>query len=478
METAIIGREEEIQILEKLLHTQQTELLAIYGRRRVGKTFLIKTYYKKHTIFSCSGQYLGKKNEQLLNFAEQLSNCFPSRKPQPAPATWQQAFKQLEECVDSQQQKGKKVLFFDELPWLDSHKSGFLSSFSYFFNMYASQRSDLVVVICGSAASWVISKVINNKGGLHNRVTQRLRLLPFTLRETELYLQHRNIHLGRYQLLQLYMVLGGIPHYLNAVQRGKSAAQNIANICFSKDGALTGEFNNLYAALFNNPQNHMQIVKALAQKNKGLTRSELLKTGKLPTGGTITTVLDELTESGFVEKVYPFEKLEKNALYRLADAFSLFYFRFMHSHAGAGKTSWPGNEGGKAYTTWCGYAFENICFTHAWQIKKALQVAGVQSSQYSWYKPGTQTEDGAQIDLLIDRADNCINVCEIKFSQTPIAIDKKYAATLQNRLMLFRQQTGTRKTLLLTFISTYGLTDNAYKQQLADNEVTMEALFG
>jgi len=477
MDTSITGREDEIQILERLLESPRPELLAVYGRRRVGKTFLIKTYYKPNIVFSCSGQHLGKTAEQLLNFAERLNEFFPRRKAAYVPGTWQEAFRQLEECINGIKHQKKKVVFFDELPWLDGHKSGFLSSFSYFWNMYAERRDDLIVVICGSAASWIIEKVINNKGGLHNRITQRIRLLPFTLHETELYLRRRNIHLDRYQLLQLYMVMGGIPHYLNAVERGKSATQNIDKACFSKDGVLANEFNNLYAALFNSPEKHVQLIKALAQKNKGLTRGELLKTGKLLTGGAITTILNELTESGFVEKVYPFENLEKNALYRLTDEFSLFYFKCMHGARAAGKAGWAGISNSKAYASWCGYAFENICFAHTLQIKKALQIAGVLSSQHSWYKAGADNEGGAQIDLLIDRTDNCINLCEMKFSTAPFTIDKKYAAALRERIMIFRRYTNVRKTLLLTFITTYGLVDNEYKQQLADGEIAMDALF-
>jgi AAA+ ATPase superfamily predicted ATPase len=477
MTTSIIGREEEIEIIDKLLNSAQSELLALYGRRRVGKTFLIKTYCKEHLAFSCSGQYLGKTPEQLINFTTQLNTYFPGKKIKETPANWQEAFTLLKDRINSIKHRRKKVIFFDELPWLDSHKSGFLSSFSYFWNMYVEERNDLLVVICGSAASWIIEKVVNNKGGLHNRITQRIRLLPFTLQETERYLQHRSIRLERYQLLQLYMAMGGIPLYLNAVERGKTAAQNIEKICFSKDGLLANEFNNLYAALFNTPEKHVQVIKALAQKNKGLTRSELLKTGKLLTGGGITTVLSELTESGFIEKVYPFENLEKNALYRLTDEFSLFYLKFMQHKKAGGKEQWMSLQRMQTYTSWCGYAFENTCFKHIFQIKKALEVAGVQSSEYSWYKAGSAKEEGAQIDLLIDRADQCINICEMKFSTKPYVIDKKYAAELQKKVQTFHRQTNTRKMLVLTLVTTYGVKDNDHKQELVDNEITMDAFF-
>jgi predicted AAA+ superfamily ATPase len=478
MATTIIGREAEIKILERLLHSGEPELLAIYGRRRVGKTFLIKTYYKEHLTFSCSGQYNGKTREQLTNFIEQLNVYFPKNKELLHADTWQYAFNRLRSSLENMPESKKKVIFFDELPWLDSHKSGFLSSFSYFWNEFASQRKDLLIVICGSAASWIIDKVVNNKGGLHNRITQRIRLLPFTLQETEIYLQHRNIRLERYQLLQLYMMMGGVPAYLNAVERGKSVAQNIETICFSKDGALVGEFDNLYAALFNTPEKHIQVIQALAKKNTGLTRSGILKTGKLLTGGNITNVLNELVESGFIQLTLPYGKKEKDSLYRLSDSFSLFYYKFMHTQKGHEKGQWISRQSTSGYLSWCGYAFENICFSHLDQVKKALQIGAVQSTASSWLQPGTSSEAGAQIDLLLDRADQCINICEIKFSTQPFVIDKKYARELEQKLAAFRQNTLTRKTLFLTFITTYGLSDTIYKEQLADVDITMDALFG
>lgn len=418
-----------------------------------------------------TGQYNGKTREQLANFAQQLNEYFPKKKIMLAPESWQEAFNNLRECLDSIEGSAKKVIFFDELPWLDNHKSGFLPAFGYFWNIYADRRRDLLIVICGSAASWIIDKVVNNKGGLHNRITQRIRLLPFDLRETSDYLQHRNIQLDHYQILQLYMVLGGIPAYLNAVERGLSAEQNIEKICFSKDGALVNEFGNLYSALFNNPDRHIHVIRALAQKNKGLTRSQILSGGKLLTGGAATTVLTELEESGFIQRIYPYGKKEKDSLFRLADEYSLFYLKFMEK-AGE-QRPWQTS----AYKAWCGYAFENICFRHIHQIKNALQIGGVHTSISSWLKPGKGKNNGAQIDLIIDRADHCINICEMKFSGGPFVIDKKYAEVLQNKMLAFREATETRKTLFLTFISTYGVVDNEYRARRVDAEVTMELLF-
>ncbi len=470
----IIGREAEIVILEALLHSKEAELLAVYGRRRVGKTFLIKNYFQQHMVFSCTGQLKGKKEEQLWNFTRQLNAYFPRQARLPIPENWQQAFYRLADGLSALKGSKKKVIFLDELPWFDSPKSGFLSAFGYFWNTCASARPDIIVAICGSATSWIIEKVINDRGGLHNRVTKRIRLQPFSLKETQQFLLHKNIRPGYYDLLQLYMVVGGIPAYLNEVQRGKSIAQNIEAICFSKDGILAGEFNNLYNALFTNAGNHIQVIRALAKKTMGLTRENIRIISKLPSGGTLTKTLNELDESGFIQKIYPFDKKEKESLYRLTDEFSLFYFKFMYDRKLHEKDQWITQQASPAYKSWCGYAFENICIKHTEQIKRALQIGGVHTHSTSWVHRG---EDGAQIDLLIDRADHCINICEAKFGSSPFVIDKKYAAVLNNKLMAFRMQTRTKKNLFLTFISTYGITDNLYRQQLVDSEIKMEALF-
>lgn len=475
MKSVIIGRLEEKKILEKLLKSRQPELLAIYGRRRVGKTYLIKNYYTANLKFICSGESGGSMRTQLANFQQQLNGWFPANRQVQPPATWQQAFVVLRECLDTLKTSEKKVLFFDELPWLDTHKSGFVSAFGYFWNIYLSERADMLVVICGSAASWMLKKIVDNKGGLHNRITQRMRLLPFTLKETKDYLQYRKINFSDYQILQLYMVIGGIPHYLNAVKRGESLHQAIDNCCFTPNGTLTDEFQNLYAALFNNYERHIQVIQALSRKNKGLTRNELLTTAGLMTGGNLTTILNELTESGFIAEILPYNKKKKDSLFRLMDEFSLFYFKFMTGEKN--KHDWLTIGKTPKYLSWCGYAFENICIKHIAQIKQALGISGMRSSCSSWYRPGGKMTNGAQIDLLLDRSDDTINICEIKCSTKQFVIDKRYSQLLQQKTAAFRESITPGKGLLLTFITTYGVADNEYKQQLVDNEIKMDALF-
>lgn len=472
----IIGRKPEMAILKELLNSDKAQLLALYGRRRVGKTFLIQEYYKDQLAFQCSGQHNGKASDQLLNFARQLDKYFPKREKQLVPSGWNEAFIQLQEALDQLAAKGKKVVFIDEMPWLDTHKSGFLSAFSYFWNNYATTQKDLIVVVCGSAATWILEKILGDKGGLHNRVTRTIRLMPFTVAETDAYLRKGNISLEPYQLLQLYMAIGGIPQYLNFIQKGKSVPQNINQICFTKDGALVREFDNLYAALFNNADRHVRIIRALSKKSMGLTRTELLKQSKLDSGGGSTGILNELEESGFIMKVPPFGNQEKNTLYRLTDEFSLFYLRFMEHASSGGSNYWLSIINTPAYNTWGGYAFESLCLKESQAIKEALQIAGINSKVLSW--SGTHDGNGAQIDMLIDRADGIINICEMKFYNDPYTITKSYSEQLKQKLSVFRNGTGTKKTCWLTFITTYGMVQNTYYDSLVENDLTMEIFFG
>jgi hypothetical protein len=365
------------------------------------------------------------------------------------------------------------VIFIDELPWYDTAKSNFLSSLEHFWNSWASTRTDIVLVVCGSAASWIINKLINNKGGLHNRVTQRIRLLPFTLEETEAYFKLRKIQLDRYQIIQIYMVFGGIPFYLDEVKPGMSAFQVIDKVCFSQDGILVDEYQKLYHSLFNSAERHIAVIEALASKKKGLTRDELLTKSGLGNGGTTTAILEELEESGFISKYYPFEKKQKNSLYRLSDQYSLFYLKFIKNSKSTGEGTWMTRIDNPTWRAWSGYAYENIWMDHIDYLKKGLGINGVYTEASSWI----DSEKKVQIDLLLDRRDQVISICEVKFSMHPFQITKQYKTELQNKLSVFKQAVKTRKSLFLTMITTFGLDENIHSTGLVQNVLTLDDLF-
>jgi uncharacterized protein len=472
----LVGREAELSILSKIATSDEAELLAVYGRRRVGKTFLIRNAWQKQIIFEFSGIHNATLNQQLENFSETLTNASGSL-PLAKPVSWIHAFKLLTDYLTPLINKQKKIVFFDEFPWINTPRSGFLQAFENFWNTWASRQKNLVIVICGSAASWMIEKVINNKGGLHNRVTRKIRLLPFTISETEVFLKRRKVILDRYQVLQLYMVMGGIPQYLKEIEKGESAVQAVDRICFTKDGLLHDEFKNLYHSLFNNARNHMDVVRALAKKKSGLTRNEIIESCRFTSGGGATQVLEELTESGFITPYIPFNRTAKDSIYKLTDEYSHFYLRFIENSQFKGPGSWIRFSAGPTWKIWSGYAFESICMKHATQIKKALGIGSVFTETSIWHYKTRTGEKGTQIDLLIDRQDMCINVCEMKFSVNEFEITKAYAKELESKLTVFRDQAKTRKTLFLTMVTTWGVKNSRNYSGLVQNELTMDALF-
>ncbi|MBX2972130.1 MAG: hypothetical protein KF797_03420 [Flavobacteriales bacterium] len=474
----LIGRDIERGILLEALETGRSELIVVHGRRRIGKTFLIRSAYEGRLTFELVGMHRGTIRQQLKNFHMALPAKARSKKP---PADWMDAFALLGRYLTKQGRPGsrvkavrKKVVFIDEFPWLDGHRSGFLAAFSNFWNSYATKRNDLVLVICGSAASYMIRHVINNKGGLHNRLTRSIRLQPFNLRETEALLRSKGVRHTRYDILQLYMALGGVPYYLQMVKKGESVAQAIDRLCFDRQGFLRGEFNNVFASLFDHPGNHEAIVRALAKVRRGLTRNAILKQSGVASGGTLSKTLRELEESGFIEAYMPYDG-RKDPLHRITDEFTQFYLRFVEGTRPAKGGVWAKLNRTPAYRAWAGFTFETICMKHVDGIKEALRIGGVYSVEGSWIGKGD--ESGAQVDLLIDRDDNVINLCEMKFSTAPFRIDKRYAAELASKVHAFTTTTRTRKSVFLTFITTHGLAANAYSRQLVQGELDMNALF-
>ena len=473
MKNIIIARKSEQKILHSLLNSKAPEFLAVYGRRRVGKTYLIKEFFSEQShFFELSGEKDASLIEQLQNFKFSLRQLFPEE-VLPEMKTWREALQYLALILDRVWGDEKTVLFFDELPWLASRNSKFLQALDHFWNSWASRRSHIKVVVCGSAASWMIKNIVHNKGGLYNRITQTIRLMPFDLSETEEYLKNLGITLNRKDLLELYMCVGGIPHYLRHLKKGYSIAQSIDALCFSKEGILNQEFKYLFASIFDDSEIHLSIVKTLASQRKSIGRNDLLGKAQLQSGGGTTRALDELVESGFIAQDIPFDKVNRGQQYRLIDEYCLFYLCWIENNSGKG--NWLSLRNSPRWMAWSGYSFESLCLKHIDQIKDALGISGVQTIQSSWI--GSTGQEAVQVDLVIDRADNCINVCEIKFSNSTFTINKAYAENLRRKVSIFQDSTKTKKNIFLTIITTHALKDNTYAQELVSSSLTMDCLF-
>jgi AAA+ ATPase superfamily predicted ATPase len=475
----LVGRQRQSSTLASAIGSSEAELVAVYGRRRVGKTFLVREFFAKDIAFELTGVHGASLRQQLANFATALGIASRAALPLAPPRDWPHAFEQLVSHLESLPRRGRKrVVFLDELPWLALRRSGFLGAVEHFWNAWAVKQRNLVVVVCGSASAWMIRRLLHARGGLHNRVTRRIRLEPFTLAETEEFFTSRSMRTSRYQILELYMALGGIPYYLKQIERGESASTSIDRLCFAPDGPLRDEFSKLYASLFEHSERHEEAVRMLAAKPHGLTRNALLQGIGRTSGGTTSELLEELEECGFIARVPRFGHETKDAVYRLIDEYSLFYLKWIERHRGRAANVWMSKRGSPAWRAWSGYAFEGICLKHVSSLKRSLGIEAVETAESAWrHHAADKSEQGAQIDLLIDRKDGVINLCEMKFSEAEFVIDKRFAGELRNKREAFRRATQTRKALLLTMVTTYGVRDNEHRRELVDKSLEMDALF-
>ncbi len=468
---AIIGRTAEAEKLNGIKSNKKSDLVAVYGRRRIGKTFLIRACFEKEIVFEITGLYRATTKDQIENFTNELNKRIGEPSSPKKIKNWLTAFKELGAYIDSLSSKKKKVIFIDEFPWMATSRSKFLMAFENFWNQYATRRADLIVVICGSAASYMVQKIIKNKGGLHNRISETIRLLPFNLQETGMYLRSRGVKYTNYDVAQLYMCIGGVPHYLEKIKKEESIAQNIDRLCFSKNGDLYNEFNQLYASLFDNSEKHLQLVKTLAKNLKGISRNELIEKSGLSSGGDTSLKLEELIQSGFVEDFTFYQNKKQLTLYRLIDEYSLFYLKYIVTNKKNGNGTWINLHKSQSFKAWCGYSFENICLKHIFCLKRALGIAGIYSNNNSWFNKN------AQIDLLIDRDDNVMNVCEMKFYNSAYTITKQDYLNLKNKVNELQKETKTRKTIFITFITTFGIQQNEYSNELVRNSIVLDDLF-
>lgn len=452
------------------------QLVIVYGRRRVGKTYLINEYYDNKFAFKLTGAFKKSKAFQLENFADALKK--KTGKTQAVPSDWREAFRQLREYLEAQPKKEKQVVFFDEMPWLDTPQSDFLPLFEWFWNDWASTCRNLVFIVCGSATSWMTDNISENKGGLFNRQSCRIYLTPFTLHETETFLGTKSIAWSRYEIAECYMVMGGIPYYLNLLDNTMSYTQNIDRLFFKKRGELWDEFGHLYATLFSNSESYIKIVEALSTKKSGLTRNEIIQKTGLPANGALTKMLNNLESSGFIRVANFYGKKKKDALFQLSDYYTAFYYRYIKNNYGKDEHYWSNAIDNPARRSWAGLTFEQLCKDHIPQIKNKLGISGVLSQESVWYTHGDEDLGipGAQIDLLIERRDRVINICEAKFSINEFVIDKDYDMILRNKIDAFRRMTNCKKALQTTMITTYGVKRGKYSGVI-HSQITLDDLF-
>lgn len=469
----IIGRKAEKERLERLYESGAAEMLVVYGRRRVGKTYLVRQHFENRFAFVATGMYKQPQEVQLLQFGMAINEYFDTDAP--VFKNWLEAFAYLKKCL-KESDKSRKLVFIDEISWFDTDGSDFLTALEWFWNGWGSMESSMFLIACGSATSWITEKLLSDKGGLFNRATSQMYLVPFTLHETEAYLKMRGFDWSRYDIAECYMVMGGIPYYLKQLDVKESYTANIDSLFFKTNGRLKDEFEHLYRMLFTNSGYYIKIVEALSEKTMGLTREEICDVAGVAKNGTLTKALSDLVSCNIIRGYNYYGKEKKGIVYQLCDYFTMFYFRYIKHHYGRDEHYWTLTIDDPSRRTWAGLMYEQVVKDHIQLVKRAIGVCGVKSEQSMWYEKGNGLKRGAQIDLLIDRRDRVINVCEAKFSLSEFAIDKDYEEVLRKKISVFREATKTHSALHLTMITTYGVKQNSHSG-IVQSQVTMEDLF-
>lgn len=470
----IIGREEEISRLKRAYDSEYSEFVAVYGRRRIGKTFLIRETFGDMFTFQYTGIFNIKNTKQLKEFYLSLLSQGLD-KTEERPKDWFDAFHLLERLIERSGDR-RKVIFLDELPWMDARNSKFISAFEHFWNGWASARKDVLLIICGSATSWIINKIFHGKGGLYNRVTTRILLKQFSLYECERLVESRKLPMNRNMIVEGYMVMGGIPFYWTKLDPTKSMGRNINDLFLTTGGELHDEFRYIYASMFSKPEKYVGVIEALAGKKSGLTRDEIISRAKLESGGKLSKILEDLMECGFVRKYCHTGKDVRDAIYQLVDCYSLFYYQFVKKAHNVDEEYWVRMMRTPAYHVWCGLSFERVCLLHTKQIKQALGISGITANVFSWHVKATEFHPGVQIDLLIDRADNVIDVCEMKYAADGYALDSASLKNIKEKISVLRQYMPTKKYIEPVLVTSNGTVRNKYSEEI-DNKVDSSQLF-
>lgn len=471
-----IGREKEIKILNDAYSSGESEFIAVYGRRRIGKTFLIKHVLEDRFSFYYSGKLDLSREMQLIAFRDALDEQGVANPP--LFSNWFQAFSQLKKLLEGSPED-KKVIFLDEIAWMDNTRSEFLPALEGFWNEWASRRNDILLIICASSTSWIIKKVFHNRGGLYNRITGKIKLEQFSLKECEEMSKEMNLGFTRLQILSAYMILGGVAFYWSRLKKGLSVPQNIDNLFFSGNGILKGEFKSLYSSLFSNPDGYIKIVSALGTRNIGLTRTEIADETKLSNNNRLGEMLEELEECGIIYSYLPLGKRKNGTIYKLIDSLSLFHFQFLKDQEKP--RSWIHMMDSPKYLSWCGISYERVVLLHMDSVKRKLGISGMLSSQYCWFsdtKKLKQGETGAQINLLIDRSDNIINIVEVKWTQDgrPFNMTREDEESLINKKTALQREKNTKKGIHFTLVTTGGFTPSCYTE-IIHSDVTLDDLF-
>ena len=470
---AIIGRREEIRELEKCEKSKKSELVCVYGRRRVGKTYLVEQSFANLFAFRATGVESGNTRTQLKSFYQRLVEAGDTERR--VPQDWFEAFSRLERILAAENIRrsihGKRIVFFDEFPWFATPRSDFLEAFGEFWNRCGTAQGDFLFIICGSATSWIIKNILEDTGSLYNRVTSQIFLRPFSLRETELYMESRVFGWSRRQIVECQMIFGGLPYFFDLLNPDESLTWNINALIFKPHALLRHESKKLLEATLKKSPAYNDILKCLSSHYYGMQKNACFASLDI-SQGTFSRAVEDLIKCGYVhESVDRYSKGHPLRL-QLIDPFLLFHYNFLEK--GYSETTrfedFKSDTG--RYNNWRGHAFEILCMYHIDHIKNALGISGVRTNSYAW----VSEKNEAQIDLVLDRDDGIVNICEEKYTDTAFAVSAEYEERLLKKMDIYRAETKTKKALKIVMICTENLAGTANTEHIT-RVLTLDDLF-
>jgi len=416
MNTIFYGREREVSALREKNWREKALLIAVYGHRRVGKTALVEFAYKDNVLWKFEGIENANTATQINYFLKQLSHCSCPRCEFKA-FDWDEAFFLLDKQISRREKdiSDRLVIFFDEFQWMCEMKSDLVSLFKYHWDNFLSRHPKITFILCGSISSFIVKKVLYSKA-LYGRVNLEINLLPLSIHESQLLLKEG---LCQKNVLDVHMILGGIPQYLLELNPKMTIIQNLNEYAFKPTGFFFNEFNRLFISHFAGNAAYEKILRALSQGK--LSISDLSGKCNIPSGGSFTERLREMELAGFIEKQVPVDKGDKSRLqkYCINDEFLHFYFKFIAPNSLNiinGKFSFQSILKNRDYSQWQGFAFERLCRKHAAHIADYQRFSGIDYKAGSWFKRKNGRSSGAQVDLIFIRSDNVITACEIKYT--------------------------------------------------------------
>ena len=493
----MIGRKKEIKLLNEICDLEESSLVAIYGRRRIGKTYLVNHMFKKYRqdclFFEFTGAYDGDKRGQIDNFIDQVYEWFYVE-PSFEIKSWSDAFRFLKRTIDKEIKKRdsneKVIVFLDEVPWIDrSNKGGFLSALGYFWNTWCEPRENVVLILCGSNSSWIRDKILKNaRGSLYQRVTHQISMYPFDLKETKAYLlEQKGFMIDNKTVTDIYMIFGGVAKYLSFLNPNESSAENIDRVFFSIHGSMYREYDELFSSLFADKSDYYKsVIELLCTRRSGFSLSDISKAFNEKLGGKLRLAIAELEECGFIKGLSKYGNSVRGVNYMIVDPYILFHHKWIKGFSRNDIATLPNNywlhkSSSQSYAVWSGYAFEIVVMVNIRLYLNAIGRLGFFSGVYHWqHMAKSEDEQGAQIDMVVNYGNNIFDILECKYYNSEYVISKEYAKNIKNKLSMFKKYglySKQKSELRLVFLTSYGVKMNAEAHSLNISRVCLDDLF-